>query len=223
MGESIAVLSSGGLDSCALLIDMAMQGKVHPIYVQNGFIWEKAELKALDAFLQALHNPNIQPITALSLPMGPLYGDHWSLTGRGIPREDDPDSKTYLPGRNVVLLSVAAVWCGVHHVPRIAIGTLFNNPFADATMDFFEQFGSTLSAGLGFQIRIEAPFRQSRKKEDLLRTHQNLPLGLSLSCMAPQEGRHCGHCNKCHERQVAYKRAGMVDPTVYAKREEPWN
>jgi 7-cyano-7-deazaguanine synthase len=43
-------------------------------------------------------------------------------------------------------------------------------------------------------------------------------LGLTLSCMNPQDGgdTHCGRCSKCRERRDAFNEAGVVDPTLYA-------
>lgn len=220
MTDHTAVLSSGGLDSCVLLADMARRATVYPIYVRNGLFWEKEELNALQAFIQALNNPHVQPLTILSQSVKPLYGKHWSVSGNGIPDLHAPDIKTYIPGRNVLLLSLAAVWCSQHHVPRIAIGSLSGNPFPDASLEFFRQFGETLSMGLDFQIRIEAPYREKYKKEDLIRVFHALPLELSLTCMAPKGGRHCGQCNKCNERQMGYKAAGMPDRTSYIKRKK---
>jgi 7-cyano-7-deazaguanine synthase len=219
MADAVAVLSSGGLDSCVLLADMARDATVYPIYIRNGLIWEKAERKALQAFVLALKNHNVQPITTISLPFRSLYGDHWSLSGLGIPSQYDPDNTTYLPGRNVLLLSLAAVWCSCHGVARIAVGTLKNNPFPDATPLFFRQFGTTLSTVLGLPIQIEAPYREKYTKEDLIRTYHFLPLELSCTCMAPTRGKHCGHCNKCYERQKGYQGAGVPDRTQYATKQ----
>ena len=215
MKGRVAVLSSGGLDSCVLLAKEASRSQVYPIYIQNGLIWEKEEIKALQSFLRALNNRRIEPLTILTLPVATLYGNHWSLHGRGIPKKKDPDSKTYLPGRNVLLLSLASIWCSLHEVRRIALGVLEGNPFSDATPDFFRQFGKTISNALDFEITIEAPFREKHKKEDLIRKFSSLPLELSLSCMAPKRGKHCGKCNKCHERQVGFQTAGVIDLTKY--------
>ena len=41
------------------------------------------------------------------------------------------------------------------------------------------------------------------------------PLELTFSCMAPVNDGHCGACNKCEERRIAFRDANMVDPTDY--------
>ena len=190
---------------------------VTPIYVRKGLAWEDAEHAALIAFVRALGNPNVKPVTTLSVPVRQIYGRHWSVTGQNVPSYDAPDGAVYLPGRNVLLLGLTAVWCSIHGVSRISIGTLGGNPFSDATPAFFESFASVLSQGLGHRILVEAPFRGGSKSQ-LIRTHSHLPLELSLTCIAPSDGKHCGDCNKCRERREAFVEAGVEDKTAYAKR-----
>lgn len=213
------MLASGGLDSSVLVADLARDSIVHPIYVRKGLAWEDAERAALDAFVSALGNPNVRPVTALSVPARDLYGDHWSLSGVGVPTAGTPDSAVFLPGRNVLLIGLAAVWCGVRGVSRIAIGSLGGNPFPDATPEFFEAFQLALSRGLDHEITIVAPYR-GLHKEDLVRRHRDLPLELTLTCMAPEGGAHCGRCNKCDERRAAFVAAGAPDRTDYARERE---
>ena len=189
---------------------------VTPIYVRKGLAWEDAEHAALIAFVRALGNPNVKPVTTLSVPVRQIYGRHWSVTGQDVPSYDAPDGAVYLPGRNVLLLGLTAVWCSIHGVSRISIGTLGGNPFSDATPAFFESFASVLSQGLGHRILVEAPYRGGSKSQ-LIRTHSHLPLELSLTCIAPSGGKHCGNCNKCRERREAFVEAGVEDKTAYAK------
>jgi len=212
--EKISVLASGGLDSAVLIAKLAADSEVYPLYVRCGFAWEDRELEGLQSFLEAIHNPHVMPPTVLSAPIAVLYGNHWSVTGASVPAADEPDENTYLPGRNILLISLAAIWGSTHDVSRVAIGTLGGNPFPDATPEFFDAFGRTLSMGLGHSVLIEAPLRGFHK-EDLVKQFKDLPLELTLTCMAPKGGKHCGRCNKCFERQQAFHKAGVADSTVY--------
>ena len=120
----------------------------------------------------------------------------------------------FLPGRNVIVIGLTAVWCSTHDVHSIAIGSLAGNPFPDATQEFFDTFGSVLSQGLAHQINVVAPYRD-RYKEDIISRFSHLPLELTLTCMAPRGALHCGACNKCNERRLAFAEAGVADPTRY--------
>jgi 7-cyano-7-deazaguanine synthase len=55
-------------------------------------------------------------------------------------------------------------------------------------------------------------------KADVVRLGAELgvPLELTLSCMNPRVGLHCGQCSKCRERRDAFADAGVSDPTRYA-------
>jgi 7-cyano-7-deazaguanine synthase len=212
--DKVAVLASGGLDSSVLIAKLAIDAEIFPIYVRCGFAWEEVELRFLRSFLDTTHNTNVKEITMLSAPAAPLYGNHWSVTGARVPAADEPDENTYLPGRNILLISLAAIWCSTHGVSRIAIGSLGSNPFPDAIPEFFESFARGLSMGLAHKILIETPLRGFHK-EDLIKQFSGLRLDLTLTCMAPEGSRHCGRCNKCFERQQAFKKAGVEDRTVY--------
>ena len=213
-----AVLLSAGLDSAVLAAAEARSGEVHPIYISTGLAWERGELAALDRLLAtAPFGHNVTPLARLSFTVEDLYpATHWALRGTP-PAFDTPDEDVYLAGRNVVLLSKAAIYCSQHGIGRIALGPLAGNPFPDATPQFFETMARALSLGLAHTIVVEAPFA-SMEKRDVIRLGVELgvPLELTLSCMNPQDGRHCGLCSKCRERRDALRDAGVKDPTHYA-------
>jgi 7-cyano-7-deazaguanine synthase len=213
--DRIAVLASGGLDSCVLVADLARTAKVIPVHVSMGLVWELAEIAALERFLGAITQPNILPLVKLSMPIGTLYGQHWSVTGRNVPALGTPDEDVYLPGRNVLLFSVVGIWCSLNGVSTMAIGSLSCNPFPDGTPEFFDTFPGAVGRGLNHPLRAIAPYRGLEKIEVIRRFHE-LPLGLTLTCMTPVNGMHCGRCGKCGERIQAFREAKIDDPTEYA-------
>src|SRR5450631_2924639 len=141
---SHAVLTSGGVDSAVLVADLARQGwAVQPLYIRFGLAWEATEEAHLRRFLDALPlNLQASPLVVFDLPVADLYGAHWSVSGAGVPDDSTPDSAVYLPGRNLLLLAKSSVWCALHGVASIALGTLKGNPFADSGPDFMSLFGS---------------------------------------------------------------------------------
>ena len=124
----------------------------------------------------------------------------------------------YLEDRNIVLLSKTTVYCAHLGIERIALGLLADNPFPDATPEFFAAAARTLSLGLGRTIAIATPLTGWRKDEVIRRgLDLGVPLEATLSCMNPTgEDGHCGACSKCRERRDAYRVAGIPDPTIYA-------
>ncbi len=218
MRGPVAVLASGGLDSAVLLVDLARRtGRAVPLFIRAGHAWEDAERAALARFLDATAEPRVAAVRDLALPMGDVYGAHWSMTGRGAPAWEAPDEAVELRGRNLVLLAKALVAAAIEGWPTIALGSLAGNPFPDATPHFFEAIAAAASEGLRGPLAVVAPYR-ALSKADVIRRGATLPLELTLSCLRPTtDGRHCGDCNKCRERAEAFAAAGVPDRTVYAR------
>jgi 7-cyano-7-deazaguanine synthase len=223
-----AVLLSGGLDSAVLLADEAVRGEVQPIYVSVGLAWEAAEQSVVRRFLaSAPFRKPVRPLARLSIDMRDVYAaNHWAVEGRP-PAYHTPDEDVYLPGRNIVLLSKAGVYCAAARIGRLAIGTLEHNPFPDATPEFRDAMQRALSLGLAHELRLDAPLAGTSKADVIRRgAALGVPFDLTLSCMNPQRrGRstddylHCGECSKCRERHDAFLEAGVPDTTVYASAE----
>ncbi len=223
LASAIGVLFSGGVDSSILLAHLLDTGElVQPIYVAGGLVWERAELAAGKALLAHLASPRLAPLVVLDLPLTDLYGHHWSTDGKQTPDGTTPDEAVYLPGRNPLLLVKSRLWCQLNGIDRLALGTLKNNPFADATAEFIANFAAVLDEAMSGHVALLRPLAK-RTKQEVLRLGAGLPLELTLSCLAPRDSGlpprdavHCGRCNKCHERQAAFSAAGVPDPTQYA-------
>lgn len=216
--ELLCVLVSGGLDSAVLLHRLFQRGqRLVPVYVRCGFMWEPTELYWMRRLLRTFSRRRVSPLRVVTLPLQSVYGSHWSFTARRIPGARSADAAVYLPGRNVLLLTAAAIVCAQHRGSGIALGTLRGNPFGDATPRFFRQMAACLSQALSHPIRILTPLRHMRKSE-LIRHAAGVPFELTFSCLHPRGRCHCGGCNKCAERRRAFCAAGITDPTNYTTR-----
>jgi 7-cyano-7-deazaguanine synthase len=215
---STAVLLSAGLDSAVLAASEARVSRVHPIYVTAGLAWEESERAALERLLnEPPFAGRLAPLALLSFTVQDVYpSTHWALRG-DPPAFDTPDEDVYLTGRNVALLSKAGIYCAQRRIDRIAIGPLAGNPFPDATREFFDAMAAALSLGLAHRLVIDAPFAAMHKSDVIrLGVELGVPLSLTLSCMNPRNGLHCGRCSKCRERRDGFAEAGVADPTRYA-------
>jgi 7-cyano-7-deazaguanine synthase len=214
------VLFSGGLDSAVLLaLERRDHAPVKPLHVRSGLAWEDAERRAIDRLLASpAFATGVDPLATITVDMRDVYpAGHWAITGHP-PAYDTPDEDVYLEGRNVILLSKAAVFCARYEIPRIALGPLSGNPFPDATPEFFSTIERALSLGLGRSIQIATPLTAFHKDRVVsLGLELGVPLELSMSCMNPAGDKHCGACSKCRERKDAFGEAGVRDKTSYAK------
>ena len=225
-----AVLLSGGLDSAVLVAEEAAAGEVQPIYVAVGLAWEEAERAVVSQLLASpVFAGRVRPLVSLTVDMRDVYAaTHWAVQGRP-PAYHTPDEDVYLPGRNIILLGKAGVYCAAAHLDRLVLGTLAHNPFPDATPDFRAAMARALSLGLAHEIEIDAPYAGTSKAEVIRRgLDLGVPLELTLSCMNPPPPAirnlqsatatvlHCGLCSKCRERHDAFVELHVADPTTYA-------
>ncbi len=212
-----AVLFSGGLDSAVLLArelegpegqdSKAAQGSTQPIHVRAGLTWEDAEARTIQRLLNVPpFAGRVAPVITLTIDMREVYPPtHWAVAGTP-PAYDTPDEEVYLEGRNIVLISKAAVLCGRLKIERLALGPLAGNPFPDARPEFFDAMSRAMSLGLGRPLTVVAPLA-AMHKEDVIRLGRSLgvPLELTLSCMNPNiDDSSCGECSKCRERDRAF-------------------
>lgn len=215
--ERVGVLLSGGLDSSILLGHLLGQGhRVQPFYVRTGLAWEAGERRAVARLLAALAGPRLERLVEFNLPLGDLYAGHWSLTGHEVPTYDSPDESMYLPGRNAILLLKPIVYCQLHGIARLTLAPLGTSPFADAKPDFLAELFSALNRGGPLRVEGQIPFAGLTKRE-VMELGRDLPLELTFSCIAPVDGWHCGNCNKCAERQAAFRLVDRDDLTPYAR------
>lgn len=217
---SVAVLVSGGVESATLAaLCLSRFGRVHPVYVRCGLLWEQAEEAYLRQFLNRIDRTGLERLTTIELSVRDIYGAHWSTTGQNVPDDTTPDEAVCLPGRNVILLSKTAIWCSLNGISTIALGHLGSNPFPDATDGFFNSLEELLSLALDFPLRIIRPLAHLRKPE-VICLGADLPLEYTFSCIQPVasgdgEYLHCARCNKCAERIAAFAESGVTDRTLY--------
>jgi len=214
------VLLSGGLDSALLIPYIGNAGEpITPVHIRCGYAWEPAEAHCIQRLMKSALAPRLKPLLTIHFDMRDILPEgHWALTGIA-PRYDTADEEVYLQGRNITLLSKAAVLASQLKIKKIAIGLLKGNPFPDATPAFLTAMGRALTLGLAADIQIQTPFATWTKADVVKEARRvGLPFDLTMSCMMPIGGRHCGQCSKCRERHDGFVKAAQIDPTDYATR-----
>ena len=132
---------------------------------------------------------------------------------------------TYVPARNTIFLSLALGWAeaaGARHI-FIGVNALDYSGYPDCRPEFIRGFEdlaalATKAGDEGDRFRIEAPLL-TLSKPDIAREAARLGLdaGMSWSCYDPTpDDAHCGLCDSCRLRALAFREAELPDPTRYA-------
>ena len=129
---------------------------------------------------------------------------------------------TYVPARNIIMMSVATGLCESVDANRIYIGAnvVDYSGYPDCRPEFFEAFEKMIAVGTkagveGHPIRICTPILHS-SKADIVRLGKKLgaPLHLTWSCYEGGE-KACGRCDSCQLRLAGFKEAGYKDEIEY--------
>jgi len=141
----------------------------------------------------------------------------------------DPRPATYVPNRNMVLMSVAAAYAEVENLDTIIMGLQVHDEYGyhDTTQRFVDAINAVLEQNRIIKIKVTAPFAALSKLDEInllkeLDGNVNL-LYHTLTCYNPTDQRYsCGKCPSCAERIQNFAKAGMVDPIPYAI-DIPWD
>lgn len=219
--QAVSVLTSGGLYSAVLLAQALDHFQaVYPIYGRFGLPWQDAEERFLRRYLAAIRGPRLARLKALDFPAGDIYRQDGSIAAVLGPESHGHHETLNLTGRDVLLISKAAVWSAVNGIEVFACGPLTSGDVTDPSDSFFDQLESFIRVGLGQPVSVIRPFT-GLSKPDVLKLGRDLPLDLTFSCIRPvaadQSGAaHCGRCHKCIERRQAFLDSGLPDRTRYA-------
>jgi 7-cyano-7-deazaguanine synthase len=220
------ILASGGLDStvtAALAREAGHElswltvdyGQRHAIEVERA----RQVAAAMGAVKHTVLAVNLRTLAGSALTGDlPVPKDRRSSErSRGIP-------VTYVPGRNLVLLSLAAAHAEAEGASLIYFGAnvLDYSGYPDCRPEFIRAFEAAVNAGTkagaeGTMLRVCAPLLDMTKAE-IIRTGVRLgaPLHLTHSCYDPAGDLACGRCDSCLIRREGFSRAGVEDPTRYA-------
>lgn len=221
MSKSV-VLVSGGLDSTTLLHWVAKrygQEDLHALTVYYGQRHAKeveyanwqcnllgVSYSTIDAsFLSAfLNSSSLLAQSQLTIP------DIEEVMG-------DPQPSTYVPNRNMMLLSIAVAFAENIGGGRVYYGAQKHDLYGywDTQPDFLARMNHVLELNRKVKPYIEAPFIYM-KKADIINTGLNLNVDYSKtwSCYVGAE-LACGKCGTCAERLQGFKELGLTDPLKY--------
>lgn len=209
------VLLSGGVDSTTLLHYVVKRLAVPGVYAL-AFRYGQRHVRELEmAAWQASRLP-LQNYAEVDLSaFAALVAGGSALIGGGRPvpnlatlapgERDQPP--TYVPNRNMVLLSLAAAYAEAHGVRDVFYGAQAQDEYGywDCTVDFVERINDLLRLNRKVPVVIQAPFARMRKAEILKIGHDmGVDYTRTWSCYRGGE-TPCGTCPTCVERAAAFR------------------
>ncbi|HEY9759205.1 MAG TPA: 7-cyano-7-deazaguanine synthase QueC [Oculatellaceae cyanobacterium] len=127
--------------------------------------------------------------------------------------------KTFVPGRNILFLTVAANRAYVLGCKNLVIGVSQEDfgGYPDCREDFLEKMSASLTSGLDSRISIYAPLMRMNKAQSVLLA-KNLPgcfeaLSHTTTCYAGTVPP-CAHCHACLLRSRGFEEVGIKDPML---------
>ncbi len=225
-GNRAVVLASGGLDStvtaalakqdgCELFFLTMAYGQRHAVEVERA----RQVAAALGVANHLVMNLDLRAIggSALTGPTAVPKGREGKERSRTIP-------VTYVPGRNLIFLSLAAAHAEVVGASFIYFGAnvLDYSGYPDCRPEFIRAFETTVKEGTkagieGNPLHVKAPLLMLSKAEIIrqgIKLHA--PLHLTHSCYDPVGDLACGQCDSCVIRREGFAKVGVVDPIAYA-------
>jgi len=220
------VLASGGLDStvtaamakregCELFFLTMAYGQRHMVEVERA--------RQVAAALGAAHH------LVMNLDLRAIGGS--ALTGSAaVPKDRTGKERgqdipiTYVPGRNLIFLSIAAAHAEVVGASFIYFGAnvLDYSGYPDCRPEFIRAFEEAVKEGTkagteGNPIQVKTPLLMLTKAEIIRRgIDLHVPFQLTHSCYDPVGDLACGRCDSCAIRREGFAQAGVVDPITYA-------
>ena len=224
--ERAVVLASGGLDSTVTAAVARRDGyALHLLTIayQQRHAVEVERSRQVATALGA-HQHVIMDVDLRAIGGSALTGD-LSVPKQRTESERNRDVPvTYVPGRNLIFLSLAAAHSEVLGASVIYFGAnvIDYSGYPDCRPEFIKAVEAALQVGTkagmqGKRIEIRAPLLRMTKAEIIrLGLTLNVPFHLTHSCYDPVGSMACGQCDSCLIRKQGFAEAGVVDPVQYA-------
>ncbi|MDC8450982.1 MAG: 7-cyano-7-deazaguanine synthase QueC [Nitrospira sp.] len=220
------ILASGGLDSTVAAAVARRDGyALHLLTIayQQRHAVEVERSRQVATALEA-HQHVVIDVDLKAIGGSALTGDLSVPKQRTESERNQEVPVTYVPGRNLIFLSLAAAYAEALGASILYFGAnvIDYAGYPDCRPGFIKAVEAALQEGTkaglqGKSIEIRTPLLRMTKAE-IIRLGQalNVPFHLTHSCYDPIGPIACGQCDSCLIRKRGFEEAGVVDPIQYA-------
>lgn len=223
------VLFSGGLDSGVLTHTMLAGGEtvlgLSAVYGSRHNQFERGAVDRLEQFFGNVHTGKYPgKFQTLRYDLEPVFahadGPMFKGDAAPIPHghcEGESMRQTVVPGRNLLLIALAASVAEARGAKRVVIGAHAGDHFIypDCRPKFLFAAKQAVGNSTDGKVTVNFPFVNEDKKyivEAGLKL--GFPFHLTRTCYSDQKVA-CGKCGACQERLEAFAAAGADDPLEY--------
>jgi 7-cyano-7-deazaguanine synthase len=220
------VLASGGLDSTVTAALAKEEG--YELFFLT-IAYGQRHIVEVERARQVAAALGVRNHLVMNLDLRAIGGS--ALTGQAaVPKDRAGDERrrsipvTYVPGRNLIFLSIAAAYAEVVGASFIYFGAnvVDYSGYPDCRPEFIHAFEEAVKEGTkagteGNPLHVKAPLLMLTKAEIIRRGLElHVPFHLTHSCYDPSGDQACGRCDSCIIRREGFAKAGVVDPIAYA-------
>lgn len=203
--DKVLVVFSGGQDSTTCLFWAKREFK--EVYAVSYRYGQKHEIEVVLA--QKIAEKAGVPFEVMDIPLVGQLG-HNSLTDSSMVMDQEVPEKglpnTFVPGRNMFFLSIAAVYArerGIRHLVTGVSQTDYSG-YPDCRDAFIKSLNVTLNLAMDYQFMLHTPLMWIDKAQTWELADQLGVLDLvrndTLTCYNGIQGDGCGHCPSCKLR-----------------------
>lgn len=223
--HSAVIAVSGGLDSTTLLHYVVKEMGVKDVKAICFHYGQRHEKEIAFAEWQA----DQLGLSFMEVPLPMLQGTS-VLAGSALVNTDvpvpnldqvmgDPQPPTYVPFRNLVMLSCCLSLAEAIGASLVLYGAQRHDLYGywDTTLEFVKAVNGVANLNRKHHIQVDAPFVDLSKEEVLrLGLEMGVDYSKTWSCYNGMD-LACGTCPTCRERLEAFRRVGVSDPLPYSK------
>jgi 7-cyano-7-deazaguanine synthase len=216
--NSALVLLSGGQDSTTCLFWAKKEfGRVEAVSFDYGQR-HRIELKsaAKIAKMAGVRHTIIKVKEFEAIKNSALTDKNIKVGGKDRVNKNLPS--TFVPGRNILFLTIAASLAYTKRIHNLVIGVsqVDYSGYPDCREGFIRSMQKSLSTGLDYPINIHTPLIHKTKKQIVLLAKKIgalLYMKYTHTCYKGTKAP-CGKCPACLLREKGFKQAGIKDPIL---------